>query len=169
MAGPWLERAKVSFTAVIDRHNEIGKLYGVKYVPVGILLDVQGMLARSVGTIDVGDPALQEEIAQWIDSGSVPPQRQQQPEGVADRARLSAREREADQHLQKAISHLDQGELDAALAELRQGTALDPDNWLIRKQGWAVENPQAFYAGEVDYQWQKTRITSDKEEGEGNS
>jgi hypothetical protein len=166
LAKPWLERAKVSFPALIDRHNEIGKLYGVKYVPVGILLDADGMLARPVGTVDVGDIALREELAQWVNTGSVP-QWQQPRDGGVKGVQLTAREQEADQHLQKAISHLDRGERDAALAELQQGTALDPDNWLIRKQGWAVENPQAFYEGEVDYRWQKAQIES--EEGEGNS
>lgn len=32
---------------------------------------------------------------------------------------------------------------------------LDQDNWIIRKQIWALEHPEKFYKGKVDYDWQK--------------
>ena len=60
---------------------------------------------------------------------------------------LASLERQAEQHLQKAISHLDRGERDAAIAELWQSTKLARDNWLILSQGWVVENPETFYEG----------------------
>ena len=31
------------------------------------------------------------------------------------------------------------------------------NNWLIRKQMWAIEAPEAFYDGPVDYAWQKAQ------------
>jgi hypothetical protein len=31
---------------------------------------------------------------------------------------------------------------------------LEPDNFVIRKQIWAVENPDRFYDGEIDTDWQ---------------
>ena len=154
----------VAFPTLIDRHNEIGKSYAVKYVPVGILLDGEGILVRPVGPVDIADAVFREELTEWIVSGSLPPSWKQPPEGRDELVQLSDRERQADEHLQKAIAHLDRGERDAALDELQKGSALDPDNWLIRKQGWAVENPEAFYEGEVDYQWQKAQIESDENE-----
>ena len=166
VAKPWLENAKVTFPALIDRHNEVGKLYGVKYVPVGILLDAKGMLARPVGSIDIGDAVLQKELNQWIATGAPPLQWKHETEGRNEPVPLTAREHQADQHLQNAIAHLDKGDRDAALQELRKGAALDPENWLIRKQGWAVEKPAAFYEGDVDYQWQKYRIESENHEGD---
>ena len=36
-----------------------------------------------------------------------------------------------------------------------RGLELNPDNYLIRKQIWAVENPERFYEGDVDYNWQR--------------
>ena len=42
-----------------------------------------------------------------------------------------------------------------ALAALRKGLALDPRDYLIRKQIWCVEHPERFYEGEVDYRWQQ--------------
>ncbi len=159
---PWLEIAGVTFPTLIDRHNEIGKLYGVKFVPVGILVDAEGMLVRPVEKIDINDADLREELTAWLASGSRPAEWEEVSECGSSRIQLSARERRADEHLQKAVACLDKGEKDAALAELKKGTALDPDNWLIRKQGWAVEKPGAFYDGDVDYQWQKSRLENDK-------
>ena len=47
------------------------------------------------------------------------------------------------------------GDLDPAVASWREALALDPGNYIIRKQIWAVENPDRFYTGEVDYAWQR--------------
>ena len=38
-----------------------------------------------------------------------------------------------------------------AVAEWRKALALDPKNWIIHKQIWAVEYPDKFYDDNVDY------------------
>jgi len=50
------------------------------------------------------------------------------------------------------------------MAEWRKALALDPGNWIIHKQIWAVEHPEAFYEGAVDYGWQKKEL---EREGKG--
>ena len=32
---------------------------------------------------------------------------------------------------------------------------LEPDNFVIRKQIWAVENSERFYQGPIDTDWQR--------------
>ena len=49
-----------------------------------------------------------------------------------------------------------------ALEVLNQGFAKYPKNWLIRKQKWAVENPEKFYQGAVDYRWQRQQQRAGK-------
>ena len=39
---------------------------------------------------------------------------------------------------------------------------LAPDNWLIRKQLWALETPDVFYEADVDYVWQKEQIVREE-------
>ena len=47
----------------------------------------------------------------------------------------------------------------AALLKLKQARDLDPANWRIRKQIWAIENPDKFYADpSPDYDWQKEEL-----------
>ena len=58
---------------------------------------------------------------------------------------------------------LHQGEKNAALAKLKQARDLDPDNWRIRKQIWAIEHPEKFYTGDSpDYDWQKEQLSREK-------
>jgi tetratricopeptide (TPR) repeat protein len=58
---------------------------------------------------------------------------------------------------------LHQGEKSAALAKLKEARDLDPDNWRIRKQIWAVEHPEKFYESDSpDYGWQREELQRDK-------
>ncbi len=52
---------------------------------------------------------------------------------------------------------LDHGERDKALAVLKQAWALEPENWIIRKQIWAIEHPDQFYPA-INTDWQKEQI-----------
>jgi tetratricopeptide (TPR) repeat protein len=62
-----------------------------------------------------------------------------------------------------ATAYLDLGQKDKALAALRQASALDPGNWIIHKQIWAIEHPEQFYPA-INSQWQKERLQQEKEE-----
>ena len=57
---------------------------------------------------------------------------------------------------------LEVGKKEEAMAEWRKALALDPQNWIIHKQIWAVEHPDKFYEGNVDYGWQKTQLEKEK-------
>ena len=58
----------------------------------------------------------------------------------------------------KGMSLYRLGQVDEALALWREGVALEPDTYVIRKQIWAVEHPDKFYDGAVDYGWQKEQM-----------
>lgn len=161
-ARPWVEKAGGEYRALLDQHNALGKACGVKYVPVGIVVDEDGRLARPVGIVNIGDPDFRQQLSEWSETGSIP-RAWREIEGEGALPAPTADEREADARFQLAIVLLERGQRDEALAELRRAVRLDPQNWLIRKQMWALESPDAFYAGEVDYSWQKQQM--EKEEG----
>jgi len=56
---------------------------------------------------------------------------------------------------------LESGKKEEAMAEWRKALALDPQNWIIHKQIWAVEHPDKFYDGAVDYGWQKIQLEAE--------
>ena len=52
---------------------------------------------------------------------------------------------------------------DDALTQLKQARDLDPANWRIRKQIWAIEHPDKFYSGHSpDFGWQKEELAREK-------
>ena len=65
-------------------------------------------------------------------------------------------------HFQTGVNYYNQGKLRESLIEWEKGRNLDPDSWVIRKQIWAVQNPEKFYDGEVDSDWQRQQIEQGK-------
>ena len=69
---------------------------------------------------------------------------------------------EANARFQLGLVLLEGGKKQEAMAEWRKALALDPQNWIIHKQIWAVEHPEKFYKGNVDYSWQKTQLEAEE-------
>ena len=58
---------------------------------------------------------------------------------------------------------LDQDEKENALLKLKLARDLDPENWRIRKQIWAIEHPDKFYTGDSpDFGWQKEELARER-------
>lgn len=60
-----------------------------------------------------------------------------------------------------ATIHLDQGKPDQAAALLKKAWAIDPQNWIIRKQIWAIEHPEEFYPA-INPKWQREQMEKEK-------
>ena len=71
---------------------------------------------------------------------------------------------EATARFQLGLILLEGGKKQEAMAEWRKALALDPQNWIIHKQIWAVEHPDKFYDGGVDYGWQKEQLEAEESE-----
>ena len=61
----------------------------------------------------------------------------------------------SERDLPRGLQHYRAGRTAEAIVRWRQELELDPGNYLIRKQIWAVESPDRFYDGAVDYDWQR--------------
>lgn len=160
VAKPWVEKAGGTYRALLDQDNTIGNTFGVKYVPVGILVDERGRLVKDVSSVNIGDEAFREALRGWVEGGVVP-----DSWASGKRPKLGTQtleEQEADARFQLATILLKAGKREEAVRELRAAMVLDPENWLIRKQLWAIQTPEAFYEGAVDYDWQKAQISREK-------
>ena len=60
-----------------------------------------------------------------------------------------------------ATAYLDLGQKEKALSALRQASALDPGNWIIHKQVWAIEHPEQFYPA-INSKWQEQQLQQEK-------
>jgi len=58
---------------------------------------------------------------------------------------------------------LRQGRTNEALVKFTAARDLDSGNWRIRKQIWALQNPDRFYGSQgIDWEWQKKQLAREK-------
>ena len=137
----------------MDRENVLSDLYGFQAVPNGFLIDEQGVVQFSrLGGFDIGRRETAEALERWV-SGEGPVPGGDEPEDS-----LGDGHSEANAIFREGLAHYRSGRTAEALASWRRGLELDPNNYLIRKQIWAVENPERFYEGDVDYDWQREQL-----------
>ena len=105
-----------------------------------------------LGGFDIGRRETAEILDQWV-SGQSEALAGDGPVGVLDTGHS-----EANAVFREGLELYESGRTEEALARWRQGLELNPDNYLIRKQIWAVENPERFYEGAVDYDWQREQF-----------
>ena len=139
---------------MVDQENLLSETYGFKAVPNCLLIDEQGVLRyRMYGGFDIRKAERRRLVERWVTTGTIDdmePRTDVQPPG-SEHSRAMG-------HFHKGMELYHQGQVKEALEQWRRGVALEPDNYVIRKQIWAVEHPERFYQGDVDYDWQREQM-----------
>jgi hypothetical protein len=149
-ARPYVELARGTFQTVVDAENLLGGMYGFRAIPNGYLIDENAVVQYlRLGGFDIRKPETAGIVKRWAEGADVAA-----PEDTKD-APKDGPSAEAIALFQRGLELYREDSVDEAMALWRQGLALDPGNYIIRKQIWAVENPDKFYAGDVDYDWQR--------------
>ena len=149
-ARPYVEGASATFDTVVDAENLLGQLYGFKAIPNGFLIDEAGVLRyKRLGGFDIRKAETASVLERWT-GGADLDEDLEYTHGVP-----GSEHSEANALFRKGLRDYRNGRVESAVALWRQALDLDPDNYIIRKQIWAVENPERFYAGDVDYDWQR--------------
>ena len=52
-----------------------------------------------------------------------------------------------------------EGKQKEAIYQWRKIVNLDPDNYIVRKQIWAIMHPEKFYNDRVDFNWQREQMS----------
>lgn len=146
---PFHEKANAAFTTVVDSENLLGGLLGFKAVPNGLLLDEEGRIVfQRFGGFDIRKPEYAAVVRSFADDG-LPTSEDLANEGV---------QVQSIDHFRRGLARLEAGDAKGAREIWREGVALEPDNWILRKQVWALDHPDKFYDGPVDFSWQKEQI-----------
>ena len=154
-ARPFVEAAGATFSTVVDRNNLLSGIFGFKAVPNALFIDEDGVIAYQKYTgFDIQKPEFRKAANIWV-SGQLPTADSSQEPDVTNSESAHA---EAVRLFDNGMKLYESGQARQALALWRDAVALEPDNYVIRKQIWAVENPDKFYAGDVDYDWQKGQL-----------
>jgi hypothetical protein len=153
VARPFVEKAGATFPTVVDRENLLGQIYRFKAIPNGYLIDQRGIVEyRRLGGFDIRKPDTRQVVADWIE-GSADPSLESPRVDV-----IGGEHHQANTLFRRGLREYQAGNVEAAMTLWREGMALEPDNYIIRKQIWAVENPDKFYDGHVDFGWQRQQM-----------
>jgi len=138
------ETKALTYPVLVDAENVLGGAYGFLALPNAFVVDEQGVLRyQRLSTFNIATPEIRAELEGVLAGG--PPVSASDPVApVGEAAALFS---------QGAVA-LAAGRRDEALALWRRSRALDPGNFVTRKQIWAVEHPEKFYP-EIDLAWQK--------------
>jgi hypothetical protein len=144
---PVVEERDVSLPVLVDRTSALGRKLGFRIVPSGFFVDAEGIVRyRHTDDFDVADPRVRWNLERFL-AGE--PTEAPREDVSMDPAAL---ERFAD-----GVEQYVAGRVDEALAVWRSALDLDPDNFVIRSQIWAVEHPEHFWPA-VDREWQEFQL-----------
>ena len=147
---PYMERARATFTCVIDATNLLSRIFGFKVVPNGVLVDATGKVAyQRFGGFDIRNPETRELVEVWLRTGST---------AGAESTRATAVDARVSELFEEGLTLLRGGRVARARAKWREASTLDPGNYVVHKQLWSIENPEKFYGEHVDMAWQKEQL-----------
>ncbi len=160
-ARPWVEEAGATYPVAVDQSNLLGRALDFKVVPNGVFLDEQGTIRYAkYGGFSVDQPEDVETIQKLID-GEIT---EMAPTDTEAPYVLSPVEKQLiETRLRLGSELLARGESEGALAEWQKALEMDPENFVIRKQIWAVRYPEKFYPA-IDFDWQGEQLRREREE-----
>lgn len=152
-ARPYVEKAAAQFTTVVDTENLLSSHFGFRAIPNMVFIDEAGIIRFIKFTgFDIRHETDRAFVTRFIESPNVEhlARDSEQGTGFDDPIALV--------HFQTGMASYRRGDTSAALDVWREAVAMEPENWIIRKQIWAIAHPERFYAGDVDFDWQKDQI-----------
>jgi tetratricopeptide (TPR) repeat protein len=147
---PIVEEREVTFPVLVDRESALARELGFRIVPTGFFVDGEGVVRyRHVNDFDVADPRVRWNLDRFLAG--------KEAETPAEEERMSS---EALELFARGVALYAAGDEGEALALWRDALGLDPDNFVVRSQIWALEHPDRFYPA-VDREWQELQLVKE--------
>ena len=146
----YVELAGAEFNTVVDASNVLGTVFGYKAVPNGCFIDGEGILRyRELslppgGIFDIRDSEVSATVFKFLNNDT-------------DSLQPSTPTVSYGDYFSRGLSLYRSGDINGAKKVWNDGIAVEPDHWNMRKQLWAIEHPEHFYNGKVNYDWQEER------------
>ena len=145
----------LTFPVLVDTQNVLGSIYTFLAIPNGFVIDSHGILRyQRLSTFNIGTPDIRDEMMAAVAGEALAGAAGAQ---APARAESRAPGGEARVLFSQGVAAFASGSRDEAVMLWRKARALDPGNFIVRKQIWAVEHPDKFYP-QIDHEWQKERL-----------
>jgi peroxiredoxin len=146
---PWYDKAKVTYTALVDPTHTVSSLYQMVNVPTGVWVDETGKIVRA-GEVAyskqqhvlgqaIGDDRYAQGLRDWVERGeqseyAIP------AEQLKSRIKIrSENERLADAYFKLGAYFSTHGQSDLAAKHWRKSQEMNPDNWNYHRQEWSYD------------------------------
>lgn len=149
-----------TFTTVVDSDNQLAHRLGFKIVPNGIFIDEDGTIRLIKEGFEVSNEEHVQAVEQLI-RGDV--EKIEFAEGDAKSKPSNIQAELAQTKYKLGVEYARGGKEDEGLKELDEALALDPENFVIRKQRWYIRHPEKF-SPTIDFEWQQEQIKLEKAE-----
>lgn len=149
VATPWYDKAKVTYTALVDTQHTVSSLYQMVNVPSGVWIDEKGQIVRPaevayskqqkvLGQL-IGDDRYAAGVRDWVARGPQSP-------FVLSPEKLKPRLAHRDSKLRLAEAHFKLGAYfsthekpELAARHWQAAQELAPDNWNYHRQQWSFD------------------------------
>ncbi len=149
VCGKFYDRAKATFTTLIDRQHTVSTLYNMINVPTGVWIDEKGRIVRPpevayskeqqvLGTT-IGNDLYIAGLRDWVATG-VESKFVMSPEKLKEQLRTpELKLRLADVHFKLATHFHDQHDADNSALHWKVAQELNPDSWNYHRQEWSFD------------------------------
>lgn len=146
----YVKQAGVNFLNLIDHENLLGSLMGYKVIPCGVLIDEKGQIQHiELAGFDIREESTRVLLESWFAGAEL---------HITARFTRSLKGNKAIELFKDGLDLYRRNNQKGAVAAWKKAVRFDPDNFVIRKQLWALEYPDKFYAGKIDFEWQRELI-----------
>ncbi len=146
-AGEWYDRAKATYTTLIDRDHVVSSLFHMVNVPTGVWIDEQGHIVRPAEVAYSRDVALMSikvngsdyvaGLRDWVEKGPKSKYALTPEQMRDDLGTRPADEALADVHFKLATYFKEHGEKDLADKHWKEAQQLNPASWNYHRQQWS--------------------------------
>ncbi|HEY4312445.1 MAG TPA: TlpA disulfide reductase family protein [Pirellulales bacterium] len=153
-AGEWYDRAKATYTTLLDPDHVVSSLFHMVNVPTGVWIDEQGHVVRPAEVAYSRDVALMSikvngsdyvaGLRDWVENGAKS-KYAMTPEQLRDNLGVRPpKEATADAHFKLATYFKEHNEPELAARHWKEAQALNPDSWNYHRQEWSYTPKEAL-------------------------